>query len=100
MGQLINLEGTTRKSIDALFIENGEDVKVIINNNYAATAAGTYGAINIWKDDSGDIRCEAMRNCSSLEKKTYKRIASAVRWANLWLEVISFQAKKFNKNGK
>jgi hypothetical protein len=85
MGQLTNLEGLTKKSIDALFIQKGSDIEVILMNDYAATAANYNGAINIWKDDEGNIRCESMRYFTRLETKIYKKISPAIKWTDKWL---------------
>lgn len=88
MGKLINLEGTSRE-IDALFIENGREIIPILRNEYAATTAKSNGAINVWHDDAGNIRCEAMRHYNTLEKKSFKRYSSAVRWVDAWLKKIA-----------
>lgn len=85
MGALLNLEGTSRKSIDCMFINKGSDIEVVLNNGYAATSANTSGAINIWKDDEGNIRCEAMANFRKLDKKIFKSFYPAIKWADKWL---------------
>jgi hypothetical protein len=66
---LKNLEGISAEEIDADFIRTGKEVEPILNKGIAATAAGESGAINIWKDDDGWIRCEAMRWMRPVDKK-------------------------------
>lgn len=82
MAKLTGLEGTNGRDIDCLFIEKGSDIKVILNNCYAATTAGNNGALNIYKDDEDNIRCEAMRFCNTLEKKVFKSFQPAINWVD------------------
>lgn len=84
MGKLVGLEGVSR-DIDALFIYKGSDIEVILNNDYAATDAQQNGAINIYKDDEGKIRCEAMAHFRSLEHKIFDTIEEAIVWTDEWL---------------
>lgn len=88
MPALIDLEGTSRKSIESLFITKGSDIEVILANEYAATTAGHNGAINVWKDDDGNIRCEVLKHFASIEKKTYSSLSLATIWVNKWIKKI------------
>lgn len=87
MGQLVGLPDTSR-NIDALFIDKGSDIVVILNNEYAATSAGEYGALNIWKDDNDCIRGEVYRNFNSLDAQKFDSFPQAIKWANKWLKKI------------
>jgi hypothetical protein len=86
--RLINLDGLSAKEIDADFIRTGKEVEAILNKGIAATAAGESGAINIYKDDDGFFRCEAMRWLKSVDKKTFDNILDVVKWADKWLPEI------------
>jgi hypothetical protein len=88
MGQLINLKGTNGKAIDCKFIKKGSEIRSILKSGIAATTAGNNGAINIYTDDNGDIRCEAMRFMVSLEEKVFQHIKDAINWTNEWLPKI------------
>ena len=82
MVKLHGLEGISVKEIDAEFIRSGKEIEAILNRNLAVTAAGSNGAINIWKDNDGWIRCEAMKYCSLVDKKIFNNIKDTIRWAN------------------
>lgn len=85
MGQLQGLKGTDGRKIDCMFIESGKEIEVILQNNKAATAADNNGAINVYKDDEDNIRCEVMRYCKTLEEKTFKTFAPAIKWVDKWI---------------
>jgi hypothetical protein len=82
---LKNLEGISATEIDADFIRTGREVKSILDKGIAATAAGDSGALNIWKDDDGWIRCEAMRWMKPVDKKIFDSIEDVEKWADKWL---------------
>ncbi len=69
-------------------IKKGSDIEVILNNHYAATTAGSNGAINVWTDDDWAIRCEVQRYQRTLESKTYTNVKSAIKWVDKWLPKI------------
>lgn len=86
---LVGLEGKKEQNTECLFFESEEEIQDILFEKYkAATTADVNGAINIWVDDEGYIRCESMRYLSSLEKKKYSRISDVKKWAKKWLEEI------------
>jgi hypothetical protein len=88
MATLSDLEGALLKETPALYLFKPDDIEVIILNGYAATTAGSNGAINIWQDDEGQYRCEAMRHLATVEKKRYKKIQQAIGWTNRWMQKI------------
>ena len=86
---LVGLEGKKEQNTEYLFFESEEEIQdILFVKNKAATTADNNGAINIWVDDEGYIRCESMRYLSSLEKKKYSRISDVKKWAKKWLEEI------------
>ena len=82
---LKNLEGISATKIDADSIRLGKDIKPILDKGIAATAAGDSGALNIWKDDDGWIRCEAMRFRNPIDKKIFDNMEDVEKWADKWL---------------
>lgn len=87
--KLTGLAGTNGNDIECKFINKGKQIEAILNDGIAATSAGDNGAINIWKDDEGFIRCESMRFMISLEKAAFEKMPDAVKWANKWLKKIN-----------
>ena len=86
---LTGLEGRKEKFTECMYFESEEQItNILFENNKAATTADYNGAINIWLDDEGYIRCESMRYLSSLEKKKYSRVSDVKKWAKKWLEKI------------
>jgi len=91
---LKNLEGIDQKEIDADFFTERGEIKAILDKGIAATAAGENGAINIWKDRDGRIRCEAMRFCKSIEKEVFDSDKDVQEWADKWLMDIGVSKKR------
>jgi hypothetical protein len=90
MGTLIGLPGISGKKLEAVFIDDDyKNIRQIILDGNAATDAGDNGAINIWKDDNGRIRCEALQYLRTVESKSYKSIRSAINWAKRWKQKIN-----------
>jgi hypothetical protein len=53
---LTGLEGISKETIDADFIDKASQIKTsVFNEGRAFTSAGDNGAINIWRDDEGLI---------------------------------------------
>lgn len=88
MGYLSGLKGTNGKDIKCIFIDKGIDIEVILNDGFAATTADDNGAINVYKDDNGNIRCEIMRYMITLQEKTFENIEDAIKWVDEWLPKI------------
>lgn len=85
---LLNLEGVKAKITNCEFFSTPEEMELILKNGVAATTAGDNGAINVYRDDEGAIRCEAMRHLSSIDKKIYQDIEGAKAWSKKWLKKI------------
>lgn len=88
MANLKGLAGLSQEEIECLFIYEASDIKCILNNSKAGTAAGDNGAINVWYDDDRFIRCEAQRYCNTVESKKFKTFAPAIRWVAKWMDQI------------
>lgn len=87
-GLLTGLPGVKRNEIDAYYINHTSDIEPVLEQGYACTAAGSSGAINVWKDDAGIIRGELMRRCISVEKRIFADYAEAEKYVGYWLERI------------
>jgi len=88
MGTLTNLEGVKANEIEAVFINKPSDIRAILRQGKGATTAKSNGAINIWRDDAGMIRCNAMRWLQSVDHQTYRTLKEAELWVRKWLKEI------------
>lgn len=88
MGTLKGLEGVSVDELECVFIQKPSDIRKILASGKAATTAGPNGAINVWKDDSGKIRCDAMRWLVSVDKKEYISMLFAEKWVSKWMREI------------
>ncbi len=87
---LIGLEGTDGREIPHQFIERSSSIKkATMDSGIAYTAAGSNGAINIYQDDDGQIRCQAMRYCRTIDKQKYSKVKDVKVWADKWLKEIA-----------
>lgn len=85
MPRLIGLKGITTKETECEWFSKPMQLKRILDSGKAATTAGDNGAINIWKDDEGFIRCEAQRWCRTINERKFSKISEVRTWANEWL---------------
>lgn len=88
MGYLSGLKGTDGKNIDCIFIDKGADIESVLGDGLAATTAGDNGAMNVYKDNDGNIRCEIMRYMRTIEEKVFTTTEQAVEWVDEWLPKI------------
>ena len=88
MGTLRNLKGISVEEIECEFITKLSEIKNILENGKACTTAGDNGAINIWKDDTGLIRCESMAYYRSLDTKEFENLEDVEKWAKKWIRKI------------
>lgn len=88
---LIGLPGVRRRKVGAYAIKEADasQIKTILESKLACTSADSYGVINIWKTDAGEIRGEAMRNNCTLEAQVFATYEKAAEWAQKWLIRIS-----------
>lgn len=82
---LKGLKGTTIIDMECEFFKKTSQIKKILESGKAATTANTNGAINIWKDDEGFIRCESMRHYFILDEQKFTKIIEVKNWAKKWL---------------
>lgn len=75
-------------SVDCLMIKTATDIRVILDNHYAATKAGSNGAVNIYLDDNFFIRCEAQVLCKRVDSKKYTSMSAAIKWTDKWIKKI------------
>lgn len=88
MGTLKNLEGIQIKEMQCEFISGVKSIPSILKKGIAATAAGNFGAINIWVDDKHWYRCESMAHCIRESYLITKSMKEVKEWAKIWLKKI------------
>lgn len=54
----------------------------------AITTAGSYGAINIWKDDLGNYRCQLQRWMARYEDTKFAHLGAVDQWLRDWLPTL------------
>lgn len=89
--QFHNLEGvklSKGKTVSGINIKESSNIEFIISHGYLVTAAADNGAFNIWKDDLGYIRCEAMRWCNRVDMQIHESYEPVIKWADFWLKAI------------
>lgn len=85
---LTGLKGVSAELVECEFFNYPSEIEAIISNGMAATSAGTFGAMNIWKDDHGLLRGEVMEHCVTIESKSFKNMTEAVAFGKKWLPKI------------
>ena len=92
-GVLTGLKGVS-KDINCTFFKKAEEVEGILKSNLAATTAGFDGAINVWKDDNGLIRCELMKFFKTIEEKIF--MPDEIRSAEILIARWLYKIKRVN----
>jgi hypothetical protein len=87
---LKGLEGTSGEAVKAVFVTKVSKIEKALNEGKAVTCAGNNGALNIWKDDEGFIRCCFMRYQITLDERKYNNIKAAKLWFNKWFPQLEF----------
>lgn len=85
--ELINLKGVSRP-VECEVIKNTAQIEAILESGKAGTVAHDNGAINIWKDNDGLIRCDAMRLRVSFASGRYSDIAHVNDWYKMHIKQI------------
>ncbi|ASK29701.1 hypothetical protein CEY12_06105 [Chryseobacterium sp. T16E-39] len=88
MAILENLKGVKKSRTEFEYINDSSEIQNILSEGKACSAAGDNGAINIYKDDKGVFRCEAMRFRVTIEEKRLNIITDVIEWADTWLDNI------------
>lgn len=88
--ELTDLKGSLVNPKPALFIFKPIDVECIINNGYAATCAGSNGAINVWEDEEdGGYRAESMNNLVLSDEIYVDELEKIQPWLEKWMKLIA-----------
>ncbi len=88
MGYLSGLENKN-DNVDVLFFDEFSDLRVILYNNYAGSAAKDNGCVNVWQDDDGIYRAEVQRRFITLEKTSAENLEDLKKFVNKWLKKIA-----------
>lgn len=70
----------TSADVQAVLVTSVTMASKYLRQSMAVTAAGSTGALNVWRDDDGDWRCEAMRNLVTVDRATFVHVAAVVAW--------------------
>lgn len=81
----------TKDPKECEFFRSVTKALAIIRRGLAATAAGGAGAINVWRDDSGQLRGELFVRQSLVESAVFGTVVSARRFIAQWLLKINPQ---------
>lgn len=87
--QLKDLKGVRKKLKDAVMFRTVSQLAPILKNGFAATSAGSNGAINIWIDDKGNIHSNSYFYCELQDETTHTSVAKAKVWTSEWLKKIA-----------
>lgn len=81
--RLVGLPGTTG---DVSGVRVGSVTAAVreLRAGEAVFAAGDDGAITVWKDDAGMLRCEFSRRMWTVDAKSFKYLAAVHQWLKDW----------------
>jgi len=80
-GILKGIEGVkVNREVPCIHIKHSRFINSINLCDYAYVASGNNGSLNIYKDDSGFIRCEAMKHYITFDKKIFDTLTEAKKW--------------------
>lgn len=80
---LVDLPDTTG-DVQAVMVGSVTEAAKYLRQQMAVTAAGLTGALNVWRDDNGEWRCEFMRNLVTVERANFAHVAAVVQWLKEW----------------
>ena len=83
MGDLIGLDGMADDVKDVKFFKTVGAAFVGLKKLRAKTTAGSFGAINIWYDDSGLYRAERCVNGRVVGKVMHKKQMPIANWLKI-----------------
>lgn len=83
MGQLRGLPGV-KGALPCQHVSTIDQAMQRIQKRRAVTAAGSRGALNIWRDDRRQLRSEFMRFRISQSREEHANLDSLRRWLDQW----------------
>lgn len=83
MGILVGLAGV-KGSLSCQRVVSVEHAVRRIQRRRAVTAAGSTGALNVWRDDRRTLRSEFMRCRVSLDRAEHADVAALQTWLEKW----------------
>ena len=84
MPMLSGLPGRKR-DLRALNVASPTAALLALRSKLAASAAGSDGALNVWRDDVGMYRCEFMRFRRTVDSRVFHRLIEVRGWLKEWL---------------
>jgi len=83
MGQLVGLPGVSGP-LPCQHVASVDQAVRRIQRRRAVTAAGSTGALNVWRDDQRRLRSEFMRFMVTLDRAEHADLASLRVWLERW----------------
>lgn len=83
MGKLVGLPGV-KGALACQYVASIDQAVRRIQKRRAVTAAGSSGAINVWRDDKRHIRSGFMRFRQTLSEVEHADLASLRCWLDEW----------------
>lgn len=77
---LLGLPGVTEEQIDAVNVRSVTDCNLFLRHGLPVTAAGSDGALTVWKDSDGVWHCFLFRRLATIDQRWFKHIASVGAW--------------------
>lgn len=77
---LTELKGVAEKMLPHTMILNKTHLRSILKNRDYGTTAGDAGAINIYRDDAGQIRAQYMVFMTEKEDVVLNSVKDAIKW--------------------
>lgn len=82
--KLVDVPGVSGGEVKAYAAKSPNDALFFITDSKAVTAAGDNGALNVWRDDSGQWRCEFHRRLCTINSITTKSVRRVMAWMREW----------------
>jgi hypothetical protein len=86
MGSLVGLPGIADGAIDNVrFFKSVHGCMKLLRTERGATAAGDYGAVNVYLDDDGEYRCIFMVHFMTRSSVSMGTKRAVMQWLKEWL---------------
>ncbi len=81
---LTDLPGLKQSPTDGYLCKDPEQAMRVLEKGLCATQAGPDGAITIWRDDAGKLRCRFDRYKQALSEITAADMTAVDKWLRQW----------------
>lgn len=85
MPELRGLAGVSARALPCQYVASVDQaVRRVTGRRRAVTAAGSDGAINVWRDDNGRLRSNFCRFRATVAEAEHEDGESLRAWLNVW----------------